>query len=62
MVKRTRNRRGKKRRNILTANILKATNELKKINNILTQKAKKLNLFKKSKTSKRRKHKHIGGG
>ena len=62
MVKRTRarNRRGKKRRNILTANILKARDELKKINNILTQKAKKLNLFKKNKTSKRRKHR--GGG
>jgi hypothetical protein len=60
MVKRTRTRRGKKRRtNILKRTAFKTIKNLKNINSKLI---KKINLFNLLKKTKRRKHKHRGGG
>jgi len=60
MAKKTRTRHGKKRRkNILRRTAFKTIKNLKNINSKLM---KKINLFNLLKKTKRRKHKHRGGG
>lgn len=60
MAKKTRTRHGKKRRtNILKRSAFKTIKNLKNINNKLI---KKINLFNLLKKTKRRNHKHRGGG
>lgn len=60
MAKKTITRRGKKRRtNVLKRTAFKTIKNLKNINNKLI---KKINLFNLLKKTKRRNHKHRGGG